>query len=70
MRIHQNEEIEQAAIQTIVSMQLGLTEQDVEYSIEKAEELEMYEQCQGMVLGLEYYKTKNFGCRVSNITFG
>ena len=70
MRIHENEQIEEAAIQTIVSMQLGLTEEDVEYSIKKAEELEMYEQCQGMVLGLEYYKTKNFGCRVSNITFG
>lgn len=69
MRIHENEHIEQVAIQTIVGMQLGLTEEDVLMSIDKAEELEMYEECQGMVMGLEYYKTKDFGCKVGNINF-
>lgn len=70
MRIHDNEAIEAAAVQTIVGLQLGLTEEDIAYSIEQAESLEMYEECQGMVMGLEYFKTKVFNCRVSQIKLG
>ena len=67
MRIHNNTEIEDAAIQTIVGMQLGLTEEDVLESIQYLEDMEAYEQCQGMVMGLQLYKDKTFGCKVSRI---
>ena len=70
MRIHDNQIIEDAAVQTIVGLQLGLTEEDVQHSIEQAEALEMYEECQGMVLGLQYFKSKVFNCRVSHIKLG
>ena len=70
MRIHDNEIIENAAIQTIIGLQLGLTEEDIAYSIEQSEALEMYEECQGMLIGLEYFKSKVFNCRVSQIKLG
>lgn len=70
MRIHENELIESTAVQTIVGLQLGLTEEDIAHSIKQAEAFEMYEECQGMVIGLEYFRTKVFNCRVSQINLG
>lgn len=67
MRIHDNETIENAAIQTIVGMQLGLTDEDIEHSIKKCEELEMYEEAAGIKIGQQYYKDKVFGCKVGRI---
>jgi hypothetical protein len=67
MRIHKNQTIEEAAIQTIVGMQLGLTEEDIQHSINKCEELEMYEEAAGITIGMQYYKEKVFGCRVGRI---
>ena len=68
MRIHENPVIEQTAIETIASLQLGMEAGVLEYLITVYEEAEEYEMCLGIKLGIEYYNTKNFGCRVSNIT--
>ena len=70
MRISNNPLIEDAAVQTIVGLQLGLQEEDINEAIQQAEDLEMYEECQGMVMGLEYFKTKVFNCKVSQIKLG
>lgn len=68
MRIHENEVIEQTAIETIASLQLGMEVSVLESLIAVYEDAEDYEMCLGIQLGVEYYKTKEFGCKVSKIT--
>jgi len=67
MRIHENETVEQIAIETIASLQLGMEIPVMESLITVYEESEEYEMCLGIQLGIEYYKTKEFGCKVGNI---
>lgn len=67
MRIHENEIVEKACVETITAMQLGVEEEDLQYSLQFWEETEDYERCLGIMLGIEYFKTKQFGCRVSQI---
>jgi hypothetical protein len=67
MRIHENPIVEQMAVETIASMQLGMDEQVMRAVIESYEEAEEYELCLGIQLGIEYYNTKEFGCSVANI---
>jgi len=67
MRIHENETVEQIAIETIASLQLGMEIPVMESLITVYEESEEYEMCLGIQLGIEYYNTKDFGCKVGNI---
>ena len=67
MRIHENKDIEGQAIDTIKYLQLGGTESDVMEMVKVYEDMEQYELCQGLIMGLEYFKTKVFNCRVSDI---
>jgi len=68
MRIHENQIVEQTAIETIASLQLGMESNVLESLISVYEEAEEYEMCLGIQLGIEYYNTKNFNCKVSNIS--
>ena len=67
MRIHKNPIVEQMAVETIASMQLGMTQEVMEAVIDTYEQSEEYELCLGIQLGIEYYNTKQFGCTVANI---
>jgi hypothetical protein len=67
MRIHENPIIEQIAVETIASMQLGMNQEIMEAIIETYEESEEYEKCLGIQLGIEYYNTKQFGCTVAKV---
>jgi len=67
MRIHENKDIELQAIETVKYLHLGGLESHVMEMIEMYEDMEQYELCQGMVIGLEYFKTKVFNCRIGNI---
>lgn len=64
MRIHENPIVEQLAIETIASLQLGMDEEVLKAVIATYEEQEAYEECLGIQLGIEYHKTKVFGCKV------
>lgn len=67
MRIHENEMIEMQAIETLRFLMYGGSEDDINNMIEVYEGLEAYEQCQGLLLGLGYFKTKNFNCKIGDI---
>jgi hypothetical protein len=67
MIIHENEDISLQAIETIKYLQIGGTEDDVNEMIRVYESMEAYELCQGLLLGLEYFKSKVFNCRVGHI---
>ena len=67
MRIHENPIVEQMAVETIASMQLGMTEEVMNAVIETYEESEEYELCLGIQIGIEYFKSKEVGCTVANI---
>ena len=67
MRIHENKEIEFQAIETIKYLQFGGLESDVMEMVKIYEDMEQYELCQGLVIGLEYFKTKVFNCKVGHI---
>ena len=67
MRIHENPEVEAMAVETIASLQLGMdvmTLEAIKLTYEKSEE---YELCLGIQLGIEYYKTGEFNCKISRI---
>ena len=68
MRIHENELVEQMAIETIASLQLGMEVEVLESVREAYEYSENYEECLGITLGIELYQTKQFNCKVSKIT--
>ena len=55
------------AIETLRFLQYGGTEEDVNQMIKVYEELEQYELCQGLLLGIEYFNTKVFNCKIGNI---
>ena len=67
MIISENEEIAFQAIETLRYLFYGGTVDEAEEFIKVYEELEAYELCQGIALGIEYFKTKEFGCRIGNI---
>lgn len=67
MRIHENPVVEQMAVETIASMQLGMNEEVMNAVIETYEQSEEYELCLGIQIGIEYFKSKNFGCTVANV---
>ena len=67
MRIHKNDLVEQTAVETIASLQLGMDVNVLESLIPVYEESEEYETCLGIQLGIEYYNAKKFNCKVSNI---
>ena len=67
MRIHENPVVEQMAVETIASMQLGMTKEVIEAVIETYEQSEEYEMCLGIQIGIEYFESKEFGCTVSNV---
>lgn len=67
MMIHENEVVANAAVQTIIGMQLGLTDSDIEHSLKVCEEKEMYEEAAGIVIGQRYFYDKTFNCKVSRI---
>ena len=64
MRIHENPTVEQLAIETIASLQLGMEEETLSAIISVYEEEERYEECLGIQLGIEYYNTGNFNCKI------
>ena len=67
MIIHENQDIAFQAIETLRYLFYGGTVEEAEEFIEVYAELEAYELCHGIALGIEYYKTKQFGCRIGNI---
>lgn len=67
MIIHEDKNIAYQAIETLRYLFYGGTVEEAEEFIAVYEELEAYELCQGIALGIEYFKTKNFGCRIGNI---
>ena len=69
MRIHENPEIEQIAVETIAAMQLGMDELTLRGLILAYEEVEDFESCLGIQLGIEYYKNTEFNCKIKNITY-
>lgn len=69
MRIHENPIVEQMAVETIASLQLGMDVIVLEAVREAYEETENFEECLGITLGIDLYNTKNFGCKIKSISY-
>tara|TARA_B100000767_G_C19361912_1_gene368179 strand:- start:72 stop:278 length:207 start_codon:yes stop_codon:yes gene_type:complete len=66
--IHTNTLINQTALETVMSLSMGVTTEDMLAILDTYEEAEMYEYCAGIMLGIKEFSTNIFNCRIGNIT--
>jgi len=66
---HKDSIINQTAMETIISLSMGNTVEDMLAILDTYEEAEMYEYCSGIMIGIDNFSRKLFNCKVGNIRF-
>lgn len=64
---HEDKVISQTAMETIMSLSMGVSTEDMMAILDTYEDAEAYEYCAGIMLGIKEFSTNIFNCKIGTI---